>query len=60
MSTIPKKNLFRIKKSELLKEFIEQNITEQNIFFNFIVKKKSTVNKQSVTINRNKSKSAES
>lgn len=60
MSTIPKKILFRIKKSELLKEFIEQNITEQNIFFNFIVKKKSTVNKQSVTINRNKSKSAES
>lgn len=35
MSTIPKKILFRIKKSELLKEFIEQNI-----FFNFIVKKK--------------------
>lgn len=60
MSTIPKKILFRIKKSELLKEFIEQNITEQNIFFNFIVKKKSTVNKQSVPINRNKSKSAES
>lgn len=60
MSTIPKKILFRIKTSELLKEFIEQNITEQNIFFNFIVKKKSTVNKQSVPINRNKSKSAES
>lgn len=55
MSTIPKKILFRIKKSELLKEFIEQNI-----FFNFIVKKKPTVNKQSVPINRNKSKSAES
>lgn len=49
MSTIPKKILFRIKKSELLKEFIEQNITEQNIFFNFIVKKNQrSTNNQSL------------
>lgn len=35
MSTIPKKILFRIKKSELLKEFIEQNI-----FFQLYCEKK--------------------